>query len=436
MIQYQTGKMKAQKLFLTCFTLGILVFNFRSARSCSSYKITDAGKTMVGSNYDTWLETPRIWFETNGYGTAFTGARPDGANGFAPQTGMNEFGLAFVTLATATPENGSVSPGKKQIANRTAYLKDILHTCKTVDEVKLYIDQYDHSSLSQDVFLYVDKSGKYIVAEPYKVIEGSDSKYVLANFCPSTITDFSSIRQMRYVNGTAFLKNKIDTSLAFCTALSDTMHVCRAKHGDGTLLTSILNLNEGITTLYFYHDYSQRVQFVLADELKKGNHFIEIPSLFPPNAEFAKLTAYKTPMNSPAINSFLLFCAGLFSISAFYFPVNYFRKRKTTKYVWVKLLFFPLSLVMLFYIFMLARVENIFYFPAPYSEGSFSVVSMASFIPFLILFILIPLLIINRKIFREKAWTSFPKWIFTLNNVTYMLLVMLFCYWGLYNILG
>jgi hypothetical protein len=38
----------------------------------------------------------------------------DGANEFAPQTGMNEFGLAFVTLATATPENGKASPDKKE----------------------------------------------------------------------------------------------------------------------------------------------------------------------------------------------------------------------------------------------------------------------------------------------------------------------------------
>src|SRR3954465_10805249 len=147
-------------VFLVAF---VLLFNSRFANSCSSYKVSVGGKTMVGSNYDTWLETPRIWFETTGYGTEFTGARPDGAFSFAPQTAMNEFGLAFITLATATPNNGAPSPNKKQIASRTNYLKDILHTCKTVDEVKAYVDQYDHSSLSQDVFLYVDKTGKYLI---------------------------------------------------------------------------------------------------------------------------------------------------------------------------------------------------------------------------------------------------------------------------------
>ena len=105
-----------------------LLFCFQAAHSCSTYKVTADGKTMVGSNYDTWLETPRIWFETNGYGAAFTGARPDGNFGFAPQAGMNEFGLAFVSLATASPGNGATLPGKKLIASRTkSSNQDIKH---------------------------------------------------------------------------------------------------------------------------------------------------------------------------------------------------------------------------------------------------------------------------------------------------------------------
>jgi len=213
------------KKTVACFTFFILLFNFEEGIPCSSYKITLDGKTMMGSNYDSWLEAPMIWFETNNYGAVFTGARPDGKSRTAPQSGMNEFGLGFITLATATPENGAPSPAKKPIANRTDFLKNIVHTCKTVDEVRASIDQYDHSTLSEEVLLFVDKSGKYLVVEPYTMSTGNDSTYVLSNFCPSTITDFSTIKQRRYINGTAFLKNKIDTSVSFCTSLSDTMHV-------------------------------------------------------------------------------------------------------------------------------------------------------------------------------------------------------------------
>ena len=74
----------------------LLLSPLRSAQACSMYKVTAEGKTMVGSNYDSWLEQPRIRFETNGYGAAFSGARPDGSNGYAPQTGFNEYGMGCV----------------------------------------------------------------------------------------------------------------------------------------------------------------------------------------------------------------------------------------------------------------------------------------------------------------------------------------------------
>lgn len=424
MIKYLAGFF----LFITLITIA------NDVHSCSTYKVTVGDKTMIGSNYDTWFETPRIWFETRGYGTAFSGARTD-EFGFVPQTGMNEFGLAFVTLATATPDNKRDFSDKKQITSRTNYLKDILHTCKTVEEVKIYIEKYDHSTLSNDVFFYVDKSGKYLVVEPYELTLGNDPKYVLANFCPSTIKDFKSIKQARYKNGSAFLENKIDTSLAFCTALSDTMHVCRQKHGDGTLLTSILDLNAGITYLNFYHDYDKQIKFVLKDELAKGDHSLEIPALFPANAEFQELKDFKTPLNSPGLSIFLGLCLMFFLLSTVIFSVYHFLKKKGTPYPIFSLLMIPLSIAMSYYIYLLATEMNIYYFPAPYSNGSFSIVSVASYIPFVLLLLIIPLLNINRKILKDSSWAFFPKWIFTLNSVVYLVLIVLFSYWGFYSVL-
>ena len=52
--------------------------------------------------------------------------------------------------------------------------------------------------------------------------------------------------------GVEFLKTKVDTTLQFYSALSDTMHVCRPKIGDGTLLTSIWDLNALHVDLFFY----------------------------------------------------------------------------------------------------------------------------------------------------------------------------------------
>ena len=402
--------------------------------SCSMYKITCNGKTIVGCNHDTWLLTPRIWFETNGYGAAFTGARYDGSSGFAPQSGMNEFGLAFSRLAAMAPKSEIVPLTKKTITDHTLFLKEVLHKCKTVEEVKNYIDKYDHSSFSQDVLIYIDRSGKYLIVEPYKTIIGNDSKYVLANFCPSQITDFTGIKQERYINGSAFLKNKVDTSISFCTALSDTMHVCRKKIGDGTLLTSIWDTDNGTIFLYFYHDYKHPKQFDLKKELAKGNHTLDVTTLFPPNEEFKELENFKTPLNSKVIELFLLFCFGLYFFSALFFFINFFSKRKKTKYAYVKLFLVPFNLIMMFYMYLLSTEINIYYYPTPYKHYSSAFINAMAYTPFLILILIIPLLIINKKVIQEKAWRFFSKWLFVLNNLTYLILIYLFGYWGLYNV--
>jgi hypothetical protein len=400
--------------------------------ACSTYKITVHGKTMMGTNYDAWFTDPVIWFETDGYGAAFSGARREGAN-VAPQTGLNEHGLAFVSLATLPPENGRPSAGRKPIDNRSAYLKDILHTCKTVEEVKAYIEQYDHSTLTNDVFLYTDSAGHYLVAEPYVLTLGTDASYVLGNFCPSTITDFSTVNQARYINGSAFVKNRLDSSLAFCTALSDTMHVCRGKIGDGTLLTSILDLQRGIIHLYFYHDYTHHAQIDLREELTKGEHRIAIVSLFPPNSEYEKFVKFRTPGKSSALTSFLLAASAFFFVSGLFFLVRFFRSRGEP-YRFLLGLLLPLCWIVSFYMLVLLRNEDIFYFPAPYSGPHSMALTLAAYIPFLLLIAVISFVIVSRKVFRLQAWGRATRWLFAVNALVFAVLICCFGYWGLYTV--
>lgn len=419
---------------LTLLT-AVLMLSFLAGFSCSTYKITVGDKTIYGMNYDTWFSQPRIWFETNGYGAVFTGANYQGGNDLTPQSGMNEYGLSFGTLATPTPNKVKSFDNKKPIQSRSKYLKNILHSCKSVEEVKTFIEEYDHSTLSNDVFIYTDKSGKYLIVEPYELILGNDNKYVLANFCPSTITDFSRIKQPRYVNGAAFLKSKIDTSLAFCTALSDTMHVCRKKIGDGTLLTSICDLSRGMVHLYFYHDYKHMVQFNLKEELSKGNHAYEITSLFPANIEYQKFIDFQIPMNNNKIDWFLRISLTLFVFSFLYFLISYFGNRKT-EFANYKLLLATLSLCLAYYMFVLATEMGIFYFPSPYKNYKFGLIDIVSYLPFLLVFLIVPLLIINRKLIKSKAWKSFSRFLFIINNIAYLILIVLFSYWGFYNIIN
>lgn len=414
----------------------ITFFAVQASIACSGYKITIGSRTFFGSNHDAWFTTPHIWFEnanSSKYGTAFTGARFDGQNGYAPQSGMNEMGLAFERLVAYHPEQEKFA-NRKTISNPTKYLKDILHACKTVEEVKEFITRYDHSYFLEDVFIYVDKSGKYLMVEPYTLTIGNEPTYVVANFCPSITSEQNANKLDRYRNGVSFINKGIDTTLEYCTALLDTMHVCRKKIGDGTLLSSIWDLNNGTVNVYFYHDFTKTVQFNLSEELKKGDHIIALETLFPPNSEFEKLRHFKTTKNSDLLAVFILSSGAFFLLISIFFLIQYLRRKEYKKYAYIQLLLFPLGLILFYYMIVLSGRVNVFYFPAPYQDPSNTFISMTSYVPFLLLLLILPFAVINYRIIKEDSWNFLAKTLFTLNNLVYIILIGLFMYWRFYDV--
>ena len=421
--------------YIVLITLALSAVQFASA--CSGYKITMGDKTFLGSNEDAWRTTPHIWFEeaklVGSYGAAFTGSRFDGENGYAPQSGMNEKGLAFERLASYHPKQDAFE-NREKITNPTNYLKDILHSCASVEEVKAYISRFDHSYFIEDVFIYVDKSGKYLIVEPYTLTIGKNPSYVISNFCPSITSAEKATKLDRYRNGVEFLNNGIDTTLAFCTDLSDAMRVCRKKIGDGTLLSSVWDLRDGTVNLFFYHNYDTTVQFNLKDELKKGNHSIAIEKLFPPNPEFEQLSYFQTTKNNNWIALFILGSAAIFLFSSVFFLVQYFRAKKNKSYALLKLMLFPIGLVLFYYMYVLSSNVAVFYFQAPYQSPTNALVSLASYIPLLLLVLILPLLILNYRIYKEHCWSAFASALFTINNLIYIGLIGLFQYWEFFDV--
>jgi len=420
---------------ILCWTMIAYVF-VQDSNACSGYKITIGDRTFFGSNHDAWFTSPHIWFEnasSGPYGAAFTGARFDGENGYAPQSGMNERGLVFERLAAFHPKQENI-PNRKTISNSTKYLKDILHSCKSVEEVKAYIQNYDHSYFLEDVFIYVEKSGKYLIVEPYTLTLGNEPTYVIANFCPSITPVQKANKLDRYRNGVSFLMNGMDSTLDFCTALLDTMHVCRKKIGDGTLLSSIWDLNKGTVNLYFYHNYDQSILFNLSEELKKGDHHIRVETLFPMNPEFEKLIHFKIPKNCHLIAVFIIASAVYFLCSSIFFLIQYLRRRAITRFSSMQLLLFPVGLIMFFDMIVLSGSVKVFYFPAPYQDPTNVFVSLASYTPFLVLLLICPFGLINFRLIKENTWTLVAKGLFTLNNLLYIVLIGLFEYWKFYDI--
>ncbi len=431
--------MTIKKFHIILLVTLALIISQNKIKACSMYKITVEGKTMVGCNHDTWLTTPKIWFENskqqNEYGIVFTGSREVSPNRTTPQSGMNTVGLVFSRLASYYPVQNNPFSNRLNITNEADYLLEILHKCATVKEVKKHIEQYDHSFFLNDVFIYIDSLGDYLIVEPYNLIEGNNPNYVLANFCPS-ITDNKLARKLeRYRNGEDFLKtNKAIASIDFCTTLSDTMSVCRSRNGDGTLITSIFDTKEKIVSLYFYHNFDTLVEYNLIDELSKGDHILNIPEIFPKNSEFERLVNFKTPSNTVALRILLVILAGLLAIFSSILVISQFwRKKYSTVSIKSSIIILFLNLVLIAYIAVLITNNSIFYFDVPYKHHNSSLISASSYTPFLLLLLFIPIIIYTRNRLKSDKTKLWIKTTLVLNYIVYFILVLGFGYWGLYN---
>jgi hypothetical protein len=410
-------------------------------KACSMYKITVDGKTMVGCNHDAWLTTPKIWFENakqpNEYGAVFTGSRDVSPNRITPQSGMNIAGLAFSRLASYYPAQINPFSNRLKITNEADYLSEILLKCATVKDVKKHIEQYDYSFFINDVFIYIDSLGDYLIVEPYSLIEGDNPNYVLANFCPS-ITENEQARKLeRYRNGEDFLKtHEAIASLDFCTTLSDTMSVCRSRNGDGTLITSIFDTKEKTASIYFYHNFDTVMQFSLTDELAKGDYVKSLSELFPHNSDFERLINFKTPSNTVELRFLLVLLAGLLALFSFALVISLLQKNKSNfvspKPVAVAVISL-LNLILIAYIFVLTTNQSIFYFDVPYKHYSSSLISASSYTPFLLLLSFVPILVYSLNRLKSNQTRFWIKVILVSNNLAYSILIIAFGYWGLYE---
>ncbi len=245
--------------------------------SCSMFKITMQGKTMVGNNEDYWNPNDRIWFEKGVKGEY--GAMYVGFDNFWPQGGMNQAGLVFDGFAEDYKAISDTS-GKKALS--TNFLKEIMRSCASVFEVKKYLSRFNLSGLETSMFFFVDKSGKYLIAEGDSLIIGDKESYIVSNFYPSQEKNECDIPLSFYQKGRRYLENSKDTSISFCTSVMDTMHQERVW-GAGTMYTTVYDLTEGTIYLYFFRDYTHVIKFNLDKELSKNNHSLTIPELFPEN---------------------------------------------------------------------------------------------------------------------------------------------------------
>ena len=126
------------KNILKAFLVIIIALTIENAYSCSMFKITIKGKTMVGNNEDYWNPNTRLWFEKekdHKYGVAYVGF-----DNLFPQGAINEAGLVFDGFSVERREL------KKKTGKKTGddkIMKMVMQQCKNIDQVYAILNQYD-----------------------------------------------------------------------------------------------------------------------------------------------------------------------------------------------------------------------------------------------------------------------------------------------------
>lgn len=415
------------RLLLRLLMLAALAGPLRSS-ACTLFKITQGGRTMVGNNEDAWGLDPWIRFvpaREGGHGVAYVGHR-DGL----PQGGMNDAGLVFDGLVVPFKAM-QARPGRTPVGDTFAFVEHLLRTCATVADVRTLLAGYDWTSQQRAIILFVDRAGNYLVMEGGTLLSGSDPTYVAGNFRPSQYADLDRVAIPRFQQGRAYLAAHGDTSLRSCAGMMEAMKACRRKLGEGTLYTSIYDLQRGLVHLYFYHDFTQVRTFDLEHELAQGEHTLRMADLFPPNAEYARLARFRTPFNSGLLRWGITVIAlvglvvGSCAAIALVRTVVAWRRRKGQVLPWMSLALAGGLAVML--AAMLLMDQGVYYFGL--KDASLVPALPWAWVPVVLLGLTLPL--VRLLVRREHRPFAPQRWLLVGGSAAFLGLVGFCAYWGI-----
>lgn len=242
------------------------------AMACAMFTISD-GDTVFFANNEDATSAGEIWFEPAAKGRL--GRVNLGWDDFT-QGAMNEAGLCFDAAALPkvpyTPD-----ANKKDTRN---LLEVIMDQCRSVEEALAMFDTYNCTHLADGQFMFADASGAAAVvtwdpAGRISIVRKQGSYQLITN----DRLEWSGLRDERFALADRLLHNAAKPTLELCT------HVLDGIHQEGKdAFTTYSNVFEPRTRtihLFRFADYANSVRLVLADELAKGRHKVELRDLFP-----------------------------------------------------------------------------------------------------------------------------------------------------------
>ena len=249
--------------------------------ACTAFMMTVGEKVFVGNNEDYKIKYTRVWFVPSGnerYGRVYFGY-----DNWSPQGGMNDQGLFFDFFATKKLKKGLL---KGMIRFQGPMIDTMMAKCATVEDVLDMFSRYNLEWMSKAQMFIVDKSGDSAIIEGEAVIRNCDNYQVVTNFRLSKIPEDQ--RPCRWPAYGCSRYKKVEKMLLEIDVptVAKFKDILKATHRSSynvlttTQYSNIYDLTHGLVYLYYLHDFDNEIVFNLSQELKKGRHYYDLPSLF------------------------------------------------------------------------------------------------------------------------------------------------------------
>ena len=259
----------------------VVILTHSLAYACTAFMMSDGESVLVGNNEDYKIPYTRVWFvpaENERYGRVYFGY-----DNWSPQGGMNDQGLFFDFFLTKKLEI-KLSKGKPKFPG--PMIDTMLAELATVEEVLDMFSQYNLEWMSKGQMFIVDKSGDAAIIEGDEVIRKSGSYQVVTNFRLSKIPENQRPCEWPAWSCSRYKKAEKMLAQSNTVTVDHFRDILKATHRGPynmiarTLYSNIYDLKKGLVYLYYLHNFDKEVVLDLSEELKKGRHYYELPSLF------------------------------------------------------------------------------------------------------------------------------------------------------------
>lgn len=261
----------------------------KSNQSCTIIYASDDKIALAGNNEDWNKPYSNIWFlpaEKGKLGRIYFGF--DVVK--FPQGGMNSEGLFFDAAAA---ENIEVPPDSSKLAYSGSLILKAMEECSTVEEVLNIYDRYDASGSWGGHYLIGDRFGNSAIIEPQTIIRKKGKYQIATNFYQSKTNPEKSSDTRYRIASQLFENSKTISVDLFRRILNATHWELYGGSLTNTIYSYICNLKKREIYIYNFHNFEDVVIINLQEELKKGERFHSISSLFPYETFAAKNYKYE-----------------------------------------------------------------------------------------------------------------------------------------------